>query len=108
LNLWKIKKIHLVNSEKVNYVRPSVDVTMNSMQKKPAQQIIGVILTGMGKDGAQGISHIKQIGGITIAEDEKSSIIYGMPKEAFETGNIDFVLTPEEIRDKLIELVGGV
>ena len=65
-----------------------------------------LILTGMGSDGAQGIRYIKKIGGVTIAQDKETSAIYGMPKAAYETGAVDFVLTPEEIRERLIELVG--
>jgi len=106
LELIENKEIHLFDGEKVNFVRPSVDVAMKSLQKKTGQHVIGVVLTGMGKDGASGIRHIKQIGGFTIAEDEGSSIVYGMPKAAFETGDVDLVLNPENIKNKLIELVG--
>jgi two-component system chemotaxis response regulator CheB len=60
----------------------------------------------MGCDGAAGIAHIKQIGGITIAQDQKTSVIYGMPKAAAETGKIDFILPTARIADKLNELFG--
>lgn len=98
--------IRLVQGEKVNYVCPAADVTMTSLTKETGIRHIGIVLTGMGRDGADGICHIKSIGGTTIAQDEKSSIIFGMPKEAVETGCVDWVLSPEQIHQKLIELVG--
>lgn len=97
-------KVALFQGAKVNFVQPSVDVTMHSLVKQPSGSLVGVILTGMGRDGAQGITHVKQIGGITIAQDQETSTIYGMPKAAFETGAIDLVLPPQKIVAKLIEL----
>ena len=62
------------------------------------------LLSGMGSDGADGIRHIKARGGITVAHNMATSIIHSMPKAAFETGMVDFVLSPEGIRAKLLEL----
>jgi two-component system chemotaxis response regulator CheB len=104
LTLKRNSVIQLVNGEKVNSVRPSVDVAMNSVIAPAGIRIAGIILTGMGSDGAHGIAHIKKMGGTTIAQDQKSSIIYGMPKAAAETGKIDFVLPTERIADKIKEL----
>jgi two-component system chemotaxis response regulator CheB len=98
--------INLSSGEKINYVCPSIDVTMKSLTNSIGIQIVGVILTGMGKDGAEGIKHIHEIGGKTIAQDEETCIIYGMPREAIHTGTIDWVLNPSEIQKKFIELVG--
>jgi two-component system chemotaxis response regulator CheB len=98
------RSFHLSNGEKVNSVRPSIDVAMNSLVAPSGVRIAGVILTGMGADGAAGISHIKQLGGITIAQDQKTSVIYGMPRAAAETGKIDFILPTLKIADKLSEL----
>jgi two-component system, chemotaxis family, protein-glutamate methylesterase/glutaminase len=100
------RRISLFAGEKVNYVCPAVDVTMRSLARDTETDIVGVILTGMGKDGAKGIAHIKSIGGTTIAQDEKSSPIYGMPREAFLTGQVDFVLDPDQIREFLIKRFG--
>ena len=105
LELKNNRMIYLMNGEKVNFVCPAIDVTMNSLMPWGDDRIIGVILTGMGKDGAQGLLHIKNIGGLTIAQDEESCIVYGMPKVAYETGGVDLVLSPEQIRLKLIQLL---
>lgn len=101
------QRIHLFQGEKVNSVCPSIDVTMKSLLPAGSgSRLAGVILTGMGRDGADGIVHIKQNGGITIAQDQQTSVIYGMPKAAAETGKIDFVLSTARIADKLSELFG--
>lgn len=106
LTLLRNSLVHLHNGEKVHSVRPSVDVAMKSAAISYGARIAGVILTGMGSDGAAGISHIKQVGGVTIAQDQKTSVIYGMPKAAADTGQIDFILPTERIADKLKELFG--
>jgi two-component system chemotaxis response regulator CheB len=79
---------------------------MKSLVKTGTGTIVGIVLTGMGKDGAHGITHIKKIGGLTIAQDKASSVIYGMPMEARSTGNVDYVLSAGDIGQKLVELVG--
>jgi two-component system, chemotaxis family, protein-glutamate methylesterase/glutaminase len=98
-------RVSLSGGARVNYVQPSVDVAMQSLVRPFAGELIGVILTGMGRDGAEGLRHVKQIGGTTLAQDQKSCVIYGMPKAALETGAVDFVLTPREIAAKLVELL---
>ena len=97
--------IRLIGGEKVNFVRPSIDVAMTSLGADPLTKAIGVILTGMGSDGVAGISYIKRLGGATIAQNQASSVIYGMPKLAAETGDVDFILPPEKMGDKIAELV---
>ena len=99
------KRITLVEDELVNCCCPSIDVAMKSIRANKLGKIVGVVLTGMGRDGADGISHIKSIGGITIAQDEASSVIYGMPKAAYETGKVDFVLHEDDICTKLVEII---
>jgi two-component system chemotaxis response regulator CheB len=106
LYLSRNQVVHLAAGEKVNSVCPSIDVTMKTLVPAFGSKVAGVILTGMGCDGAAGIAHIKQIGGITIAQDQKTSVIYGMPKAAAETGRIDFILPTDRIADKLNELFG--
>jgi two-component system, chemotaxis family, protein-glutamate methylesterase/glutaminase len=99
-------RVVLSEGARVNYVQPSVDVAMQSLTRPLSGSIVGVILTGMGKDGAEGLRHVKQIGGTTLAQDQKSSVIYGMPKAALDTGAVDFVLPPSGIAAKLVELLG--
>jgi two-component system chemotaxis response regulator CheB len=106
LTLVQNMTIRLSHGEKVNSVCPSIDVAMQSLVRPVGCRLAGIILTGMGADGAAGIVSIKNNGGVTIAQDQKSSIIYGMPKAAAETGMIDFILPTERIADKMSELFG--
>lgn len=106
LTLVNNQTIHCAAGEKVNSVCPSIDVAMKTIKKGVTPKLAGVILTGMGRDGADGIAHLKECGAVTIAQDQKTSVIYGMPKAAAETGKIDFVLPTERIADKLKELFG--
>lgn len=106
LELMNNKTIQLVDGPKVCFVRPAVDVTMKSVRKASGDNITGIIMTGMGKDGTEGLSHIKSIGGVTFAQDENTSVIWGMPKSAINTGKVDYVLPTEGIRNKLISQLG--
>jgi two-component system chemotaxis response regulator CheB len=103
LELVSNRRIHLHDGAKVHSVRPSIDVTMLSLVPCTRERLTGIVLTGMGLDGAEGIAHMKRLNARTIAQDEASSIVYGMPKAAYETGCIDLVLSPGEIRAQLIE-----
>ncbi|HEY3309261.1 MAG TPA: CheB methylesterase domain-containing protein [Desulfuromonadaceae bacterium] len=98
-------RIVMVEGERVNFVQPSVDLAMKSISRPLKGKIVGVVLTGMGKDGAEGIQHIKAIGGITMAQDQDSCAIFGMPKAAAETGVVDFVLSPEKMGKKLASIL---
>ncbi|MCU7836789.1 MAG: chemotaxis response regulator protein-glutamate methylesterase [gamma proteobacterium symbiont of Taylorina sp.] len=84
-----IYKVVLKNFPKVSNHKPSVDVIFTSLAKQAKQNSIAFILTGMGKDGAQGIKKIKEAGGKTYGQDEKTSVVYGMPKVAFELGGVE-------------------
>ena len=85
--------------------KPNVNITFDSVVDAFAPNIIGVILTGMGNDGAKGMRRIKDAGGITIAEDESTTVIFGMPKAAIENGSVDYVLPSDQIAEKIIALV---
>ncbi|MDD1728572.1 MAG: CheB methylesterase domain-containing protein, partial [Methanospirillum sp.] len=85
LILENYEKIRLSSEEKVNFVRPSVDVTMLALKKDIRHQILGIILSGMGNDGAEGLAHIKNIGGITAVQDPSSCTIRSMPEAALKT-----------------------
>ncbi|OYT26308.1 MAG: chemotaxis response regulator protein-glutamate methylesterase [Candidatus Altiarchaeales archaeon ex4484_96] len=82
-------------------IKPSIDVTMESVAKQYGANIIGVILTGMGKDGTKGMKKIKQAGGQTIAQDERTSIIYSMPKSAIESGAVNEVVALPDIASRI-------
>jgi len=77
--------------------RPSCDILLSSVAESFGSAAVGVILTGMGSDGVLGMRRIKQAGGRTIAQDETSSVIFGMPKLAIDDGSIDQVLPLHEI-----------
>ena len=79
----------LVESDLVNGHRPSVDVLFSSMARVIGPNGIGVILTGMGRDGAQGLLEMRRAGARTLGQDESSSIVYGMPRAAFELGAVE-------------------
>lgn len=85
---------------------PSVDVMMASVLKAFGTDTVGVIMTGMGNDGAESMLKIKQGGGITIAESEESSVVFGMPKSAIDVGGVDNILPSWDIADAIIEAVG--
>lgn len=106
IELVENKEIHLFEGEKVNYVCPSIDWLMKSIKKDDKKKLMGIVLTGMGKDGAKGISHMKKLGAVTIAQDQETSAIWGMPNEAIATGHVDWVLSPEKIQKKMIESFG--
>ncbi len=83
-------------------VRPSVDVMMQSAAARAAGGLVGVILTGMGHDGAKGMLAIKQRGGATIAEDKSTCVVFGMPRSAIELGAADQVLPLDRIPQAII------
>jgi two-component system chemotaxis response regulator CheB len=97
--------IRLEQTPPVNYVRPSVDVTFLSLPPAYARQAVGVILTGMGKDGAAGMAQIKAAGGVTIVQDENTSVIYSMPRAVVENGDADFILPLDRIGDAAVRAV---
>lgn len=86
--------------------KPSCNALLFSAAEAFGRRCMGVVLTGMGKDGARGLKEIRVRGGRTIAQDESTSVVYGMPKEAMEIGAAETVLPLEEIASALIRLVG--
>ena len=89
-------------------VRPAVDKLFDSAVNVYKSNLISVVLTGMGKDGAEGTRNIKDNGGLTISEDKSTCTIYGMPKAAFETGKVDLVLPLDQVTDKIVKIVKGL
>lgn len=95
--------VRLNQSPKVMGLRPTVDILFESIASISNYSKIAVILTGMGSDGAKGIIEMKKNNSYTIAQDESSSVVYGMPRAAIETGFIDEVLTLDRIPTKIIK-----
>ena len=95
--------VHLAPSGKVSGHCPSVDVLFNSVASVGGKDAIGVLLTGMGADGANGLHAMKRAGALTIGQDEKSSVIYGMPKVAFDIGAVTQQLPLGSIGDAVLK-----
>ena len=91
--------------ERVHGVMPSADVLFESVAGIVKDKAIGVVLTGMGADGADGLLRMRRQGARTIAQDKDSSVIYGMPKKAYEMGAAEFVLPLGGIAEKIIRLM---
>ena len=87
--------------------KPAADVLFRTAAESLGQSVISVVLTGMGADGAAGTKSIREYGGITLAQDEESSLIYGMPKAAVETGCVDIVLPLDKIPEELVNLTNN-
>ena len=90
--------------EPVNRHRPSVDVLFGSVAQQAGRNAIGVILTGMGADGASGLKEMRDAGGRTIAQDEATSVVWGMPGEAVAAGGAAEILPLGEIHARVLEL----
>jgi two-component system chemotaxis response regulator CheB len=86
--------------------RPSVDILFRSVARFAGRNAVGVILTGMGSDGAGGMKEMKDAGAENIAQDEASCVVYGMPKEAVARGGVDHILPLRDIPAKILELAG--
>jgi len=93
----------LSDSEPVNRHRPSVEVLFKSGQEVSPRNIVGIMLTGMGKDGAQAMADMKKAGAYNICQDEASSVVFGMPREAIALGAADEVVALNQIAKRLLE-----
>lgn len=89
----------------VHHQRPSVEVMFNSVAKYAGSNAVGVLLTGMGSDGAAGLKTMLEAGAATVAQDEKTCVVYGMPRAAVELGAAQHVLPIDRIAGKVIQLV---
>ncbi len=88
----------------VNRHKPAVDVMFNSLAESVGKNAIGILMTGMGKDGAAGLSAMKNAGAMTIVQDEQSSVVWGMPREAIKRGIVDEVVSLQSMPKRLIDL----
>lgn len=98
--------VELDPSEPVNRHRPSVDVLFYSAAEVAGRNAVGVLLTGMGKDGAQGMLAMKQAGAVTFAQDEASCVVFGMPREALHIGAADEAVPLSEISERILASAG--
>lgn len=96
--------VEIKDGPMVGHHRPSVDVLFQSAALSAGKNAIGVMLTGMGKDGATGMLKMKEAGSLNIAQDEKTSVVYGMPKAAFEIGAIHEVLPLQAIANRVLKI----
>ncbi|MGZ8143213.1 MAG: protein-glutamate methylesterase/protein-glutamine glutaminase [Methylosarcina sp.] len=97
--------IQIHDGEPVNRHRPAVDVMFRSLAQNAGANAIAVLLTGMGSDGAKGMKEMHEAGAKTVIQDEKTSIVWGMPGTAFKLGCTDYVLPLEEISNKILSLI---
>lgn len=98
----------LSDSEPVNRHRPSVEVLFKSGQDVSPRNIVGIMLTGMGKDGAQAMADMKKAGSYNICQDEASSVVFGMPREAIALGAADEVLALNQIAKHLLDYLSKI
>jgi two-component system chemotaxis response regulator CheB len=98
----------LSTSPPVNGHRPSADVLFDSVSQAYGPDCVGIIMTGMGMDGARGLGTLKASGGYTLAQNEETCIVYGMPKAAIEMGHVQEVVSLDAIPDRLTAIVQEV
>ncbi len=98
-------KIFLSNAEKENGLKPSVSHLFRSAANYYGKDVMGILLTGMGKDGAEELKLLKDKGALTIVQDKESSVVYGMPGEAVKIGAETYILSPEKIVELLKKIL---
>ena len=108
MRLKKIGGIYSVEcreGEKVSGHCPSVDVLFQSVAENAGKDAIGVILTGMGRDGAAGMLQMRQAGALTVGQNQESCVVYGMPKEAYKCGAVLYQEHLDDIADRVYSLL---
>jgi two-component system chemotaxis response regulator CheB len=98
----RARHLALLDTPPTSLHRPSATVLFQSVARLYGTHAIGVLLTGMGDDGAAGLNEMKHAGALTIAQDESSSVVFGMPAEAIRLGAADYILPPESIPELLL------
>ncbi len=99
--------VHIKTGPQVHHQRPSVDVLFHSVAKQAGSNALGVILTGMGADGADGLLAMRNAGASTIAQDEASCVVFGMPKEAIAVGAAEQIVSLDKIPARIISHFAG-
>ena len=97
----------IMDGEKVCGHRPSVEVMFRSMAEHVGEHAVGVVMTGMGSDGADGLLAMRNKGARTLAQDEATSVVYGMPKEAYSRGGAEKLYPIDQIADAILDLTNG-
>ncbi|GIV14788.1 MAG: chemotaxis response regulator protein-glutamate methylesterase [Armatimonadota bacterium] len=100
-------RARVVQTEPVNRHRPSVDALFDSVAQASGASAVAVLLTGMGADGARGLKKLREAGAHTIAQDEETCVVFGMPREAIQMGGAEFVLPLPQIARKVVELLAA-
>lgn len=109
MRLVKVNGVYQVECRtgpKVSGHCPSVDVLFESVSRVAGKDAIGVLMTGMGRDGAKGLLEMKKRGAVTIGQDESTCVVYGMPKEAYEIGAVNYQVPLGQITQKLYYILG--
>jgi two-component system, chemotaxis family, protein-glutamate methylesterase/glutaminase len=101
-------RVRLVQSPPVHHCRPAVDVLFRSAAAVAGEHTLGVLLTGMGRDGARGLGAIKEAGGCSLAQNEASSVIYGMPRAAVELGVVDRSVHLQAMPQAILETLNTI
>lgn len=100
-------RVRVFAGERVNRHRPSVDVLFDSVATQAGKNAVGAILTGMGDDGARGLKKMRAAGARTVAQDEATCVVFGMPREAIAHGGAEFVLPLPRIAGELLALASA-
>jgi two-component system, chemotaxis family, protein-glutamate methylesterase/glutaminase len=96
--------VEIKDGPMVNRHRPSVDVLFRSTAQYAGKNSIGIILTGMGDDGAKGLLEMKEAGAKTVAQDERSCVVFGMPKEAIKLNAVDKIMALDQIGPYIVKV----
>ena len=98
--------VEVIDGPLVNRHRPSVDVLFRSVARSAGANALGVIMTGMGDDGAAGLLEMRKVGAQTVAQDEESCVVFGMPKEAIKRGGVQRTLPLDAVAAEIQKQVG--
>jgi two-component system chemotaxis response regulator CheB len=97
--------VRIKSGPAVNHQRPSIDVLFQSVSRSAGNRAIGVLLTGMGADGAKGLLSMHEKGAYTLAQDEQTCVVFGMPKEAIKLGAVDEVVPIQQMSQSIINFL---
>jgi two-component system, chemotaxis family, protein-glutamate methylesterase/glutaminase len=100
--------VSLKQGPKIHFCRPSVDVLFESAAPLVGRRAVAGILTGMGADGAAGLLKLRQAGARTFAQDQKSCVVYGMPRVAVEMGAVESIVSLDKIAEHIVKTAGAI